>query len=250
MSEGVCITVDVEDWYDSMRRLGCPVPRPKERSDGLEDLHDLLRASPDARLTLFVVADVAQRNAQELISLAREGHEIGSHGVEHGRMPEDPGALHFWLVRARQTLEDVLQQPIHGFRSPLFAKPASLSLAAYREALARAGFTYVSDRDLLGPGSPVRELPVHEVRGLPLGGGSYQRVLPRPAVRAAIQRASRPAVLYYHSYDFGNGLPVAPRDRRLPVLKQVLARQRIAPVFANLLTSYGSETCRDVAAAV
>ena len=43
--------------------------------------------------------------------------------------------------------------------------------------------------------------------GFPIGGGSYQRLLPAGAVDAALRSADGPAVLYYHSYDFGATLP-------------------------------------------
>ncbi len=90
---------------------------------------------------------------------------------------------------------------VTGFRSPRFDLPPHGDLARYRDELAEAGYEYVSDARHLGAGSPVREAPVMSWRGVRLGGGSYQRLLP-----------------------FGGGVgggPIEPRDRRLllPLLR-------------------------------
>ena len=95
---------------------------------------------------------------------------------------------------------------VQGFRSPRFDVPAGIGLARYRDVLAEAGYRYVSDTACSGASSPVRELPVLRWRGLRIGGGSYQRLLPFSAARPP-SAAAGPAVLYYHSYDFDGTLP-------------------------------------------
>jgi hypothetical protein len=109
--------------------------------------------------------------------------------------------------------------------------------------VAEAGFEYVSDTRVLGAGSPVRELPVLSVHGFPMGGGSYQRLLPGPVVVSAIGLAEGPKVLYYHSYDFGATLPGTPSIRSLAVAKQLVGRGRVAPLFSKILSRYGSKAC-------
>ena len=42
MTTAVCLTVDVEDWYDGMAVLGEPVPRPDGARSGLDGLASLL----------------------------------------------------------------------------------------------------------------------------------------------------------------------------------------------------------------
>ena len=89
----VCLTVDVEDWYDGMAVLGQPIPRPEGAASGLSGLGDLLQRVPDARVTLFVVGDYAPRVREELVELIRRGHEVASHGPDHGRLPtRGPGS--------------------------------------------------------------------------------------------------------------------------------------------------------------
>jgi peptidoglycan/xylan/chitin deacetylase (PgdA/CDA1 family) len=246
----VCFTVDVEDWYDGIAELGYRTIRADGESSGLEGLHDILSRTPTRaapRITLFVVGKYVPEVRESLRELANEGHELASHGPDHGWPPEDPGALEDWLRRGREMVEEAVETPVVGFRSPRFDLPGSMSLERYREVLARAGYTYVSDRHRLGPGSPVGELPVFQWRGLPLGGGSYQRLLPKQSLRPLLREAGGPAVLYYHSYDFGVTLPPVSSARSLGVLKQVVARSRIPKIFGHLLQSFGSVPCREVA---
>ena len=244
----MCLTVDVEDWYDGMAVLGYPLPKPPGAASGLSSLARLLEEhGAGARITLFTVATYAAEVRDELVALAGAGHEIASHGPDHGRLPAEPDALLEWLRRGRQALEDLLQLPVRGFRSPRFDVPPDLSLARYRELLAEAGFHYVSDRRRLGTESAVKELPVLIEGRLPIGGGSYQRLLPSTLVRAVVDRAVAPAVLYYHSYDFGASLPELSSIRSLAEMKQLAGRSRIMPIFTRLVTRYGSETCANAA---
>jgi hypothetical protein len=112
--------------------------------------------------------------------------------------------------------------------------------------LAEAGFQYVSDTSRLGEGSPVQELPVLTLHRFPMGGGSYQRLLPSAAISAALGSISGPAVLYYHSYDFGATLPSTASIRSMAMAKQLVGRGRIAGVFSQILSRYGSKACSHV----
>ncbi len=244
MTAEVCLTVDVEDWYDGMAVLGESFARPPGARSGLSDLSGLLASTEgEAAVTRFVVGDYAATVRSELDDLAARGHEVASHGPDHGRLPDDPAALAEWLRRGREMIEDVVQRPVRGFRSPRFDIPPPVGLDHYRELLAEAGFAYVSDTSRLGPGSPVRELPVLTTYGIPIGGGSYQRLLPAGALSAAVRSAQGPAVLYYHSYDFGATLPNPRSIRSLAAAKQLVGRGRIAGMFSRILSRYGSEAC-------
>ena len=91
MSNDVCLTVDVEDWYDGMAVLGEPIPRPTGATSGLSGLTTLLDgAGGSPHVTLFVVGNYAASVKDELAELVARGHEVASHGPDHGRLPEDP----------------------------------------------------------------------------------------------------------------------------------------------------------------
>jgi peptidoglycan/xylan/chitin deacetylase (PgdA/CDA1 family) len=242
MTTDVRLTVDVEDWYDGMAVLGEARQRPAEPTSGLTGLTQVLR-DRDAILTLFVVGNYAPSVRSELAHLVSRGHEIASHGPDHGRLPDEPEKLLDWLRRGREVIEDLVQVPVRGFRSPRFDVPEPIGLARYRELLAEAGFSYVSDTHRLGVTTPITELPVFTRGRFPLGGGSYQRLLPTSAVTSFVDAADGPVVLYYHSYDFGATLPSTTSIRSLAVAKQLIGRSRIANVFASILNRYGSRAC-------
>lgn len=243
-NQTVCLTVDVEDFYEGMAVLGHDVARPATATSGLGRLASLLRTGHDRpRVTLFVVGNYARTVRSELSELAASGHEIASHGPDHGRLPAEAKELSEWLRRGREILEELFQTPVRGFRSPRFDVPAPVGLARFRDLIAEAGFHYVSDTHELGASSAVRELPVLQAKGFPLGGGSYQRLLPTRLVSAGVGGSARPAVLYYHSYDFGGALPSNTSIRSAAVAKQLLGRRRITKVFAEVLRRYGSEAC-------
>ena len=246
MTSPVCATIDVEDFYDGMAVLGHPVARAPRAGRGLAWLLDALEAQDtQPRVTLFAVGDVAAGARDTLGAFAAHGHEIASHGADHGRLPSD--GLVPWLRTGREMLEDIVQVPVRGFRSPRFDVPPGTDLAGYRAQLAEAGYAYVSDSACLGPQSPVREAPVLAWRRVRLGGGSYQRLLPFAAVAAATQRPRRPAVLYYHSYDFDGTLPGLRSVRSAALARQVLGRDRISSVFLRLTQRFGSVVCDQVA---
>ena len=247
MTARVCMTVDVEDFYDGMAELGEVLDRPADARSGLSGLASVLEADRGAEVTLFVVGNYADRVHDELEALLARGHEVASHGPDHGHLPEDPAELVEWLRTGRAMIEDRLQRPVTGFRSPRFDVPRTLELVHYRALLAEAGFRYVSDRMVLGSASPVRELPVLTRYRFPLGGGSYQRLLPGAAVDAAVGTSPEPVVLYYHSYDFGATLPEVSKIRSLALAKQLVGRRRVTGLFSRLLHRYGSEACRRVA---
>ncbi len=247
MTPPVCVTIDVEDWYDGMEVLGVPVPKPAGARSGLTGLLEHLEATEGSpKVTLFVVGNYADEVAEELAGMAKAGHEIASHGPDHGRLPEDPAALVEWLRSGKEGLEDRFQVPVRGFRSPRFDRPSSQSLGQYREAVAEAGFEYVSDTHVMGEGSPVTELPVLVMHGFPIGGGSYQRLLPASVASGMVGRSVGPAVVYYHSYDFDATLPSLGSIRSIAEAKQLVGRGRVEGAFSKILSRYGSKACVDV----
>ena len=248
-SRSPCFTVDVEDFYEGMKALGHDVTPPPAREPGIRALARLLEHR-SARITLFVVGRHAAAAGDALRSLAEAGHEIASHGPDHGRLPGRPSALAGWLRAGREMVEDVVGRPVRGFRSPRFDVPAELDVAGFRDLIAEAGFAYVSDTWRSGPSSPVAELPIAQRWRVPIGGGSYQRLFPRKVVASLTRGMAPPAVLYYHSYDFGKELPPWRSARSPRVASQLLGRTRIASTFEFLLDELGSRTCTEALDAV
>jgi peptidoglycan/xylan/chitin deacetylase (PgdA/CDA1 family) len=144
---GCALTVDVEEWYHN-----CLVPsyvQPRLRPDLPVELDRLLPellgllAEAGCRATFFVLGEVAERLPRRVRELAGAGHEVASHGFHHLRACERPAAEFARDIRrSKALLEDLLGEPVRGFRAPEW------SLRTLRSPLlplvAAAGFDYDS----------------------------------------------------------------------------------------------------------
>lgn len=144
---GCALTVDVEEWYHT-----CLVPgyvNPEGRPPLCQELDWLLPellemlCGAGCTATFFVLGEVAERMPQRVREIAKAGHEIGSHGYLHLRATErSPRAFAADLRRSKIFLEDLISEPVLGFRAPEW------SLRSLGNALlplvAEAGFVYDS----------------------------------------------------------------------------------------------------------
>lgn len=144
---GCALTVDVEEWYHT-----CLVPgyvNPEARPPLCQELDwllpELLEMLSDAgsTATFFVLGEVAERMPRRVREIAEAGHEIGSHGYLHLRaMDRSPRAFAADLRRSKALLEDLVGEPVLGFRAPEWSLR---SLGNARLPLvADAGFLYDS----------------------------------------------------------------------------------------------------------
>jgi polysaccharide deacetylase family protein (PEP-CTERM system associated) len=208
----ITFTLDLEDnWWSSDRDRFLTPAR------ALLDL----TTSRGIRGTVFVVGELAVRVPDLVREFAAAGHEIGLHGWTHAPLPSrDIEMLRADVKRGRATLEDIVQQPVAGFRAPYFSLvPESRGIVG---VLADAGFRYSSsvlparNPQFGWPACPARpfvwtegicELPVPVARrgerGLPFLGGIYLRLLPKAVIDTALARASGDQLLwtYCHPYD-------------------------------------------------
>jgi peptidoglycan/xylan/chitin deacetylase (PgdA/CDA1 family) len=88
--------------------------------------------------TFFVLVDRAERHPRLVRRAAREGHEIGLHGIDHEPLTDAGPGLDQLLREGRERLEDVCGQQIRWLRPPF----GSQSLASFRAAT-RAGLDVV-----------------------------------------------------------------------------------------------------------
>jgi len=144
---GYALTVDVEEWYHNCLVPSYVQPRlrpelPVELDRLLPELLGLL-AEAGCRATFFVLGEVAERLPWRVRELARAGHEVASHGFHHLRACERPAAEFARDIRrSKALLEDLLGEPVRGFRAPEW------SLRTLKSPLlplvAAAGFDYDS----------------------------------------------------------------------------------------------------------
>lgn len=223
------LSVDVEDWYQLTGRQLAGTMRA--RQDLLEkQLNRLLEllAKRDCSATFFCLGVSLEHCPQLVRQIAAAGHEVASHGWGHELISRiGLEAFRQDLARSLNWLEDLLGQPIKGYRAPAFSVPPD-QLERYYDILFEAGLLYDSSvfpmkgRRYGIEGIPIHptivrrsgsrvlvELPLTTVnwggRRWPVAGGGYWRLLPRWLIGRAIARVgreNRPVVTYFHPYEF------------------------------------------------
>lgn len=144
---GCALTVDVEEWYHTCLVPGYVNPEVRPRlPDELDRLiPELLDTLADAgcTATFFILGEVAERLPRRVKEIAAAGHEVGSHGYLHFRAFERTiDAFRRDLHRSKRLLEDLLGEPVLGYRAPEWSLR---SLASVRLPLVEeAGFVYDS----------------------------------------------------------------------------------------------------------
>src|SRR5436190_1462022 len=220
------LSFDLEDCDQLLaRRFGNPAwDRPWEgferQFERVLDLLDSLRA----KATFFVLGMTARNYPDRIRELASRGHDIAAHGFGHtpvhSQSPED---FRRDVERSLDLIASLTGRRPLGYRAPAFSLARDTPWAF--EVLAELGLRYDSSlydsprhrRRLAGiPAAPCRielpsgrelwELPVAVARWgplrLPVGGGSYWRVLPPGLLQACLDRgaASEWLPLYFHPY--------------------------------------------------
>ena len=224
------MTVDVEDYFHVSAFDGVI---PRSRWDNLEhrvcgNTDRVLGLLDEAGVlaTFFVLGWVAERYPDLVRRIARQGHEIASHGFAHRLVyDQTPAAFRDDVTRAKLVLEDAGGAPVLGFRAPSYSiTPRSLWAI---DILIAAGYRYDASiypihHDRYGipvsarhpyridrPGGSVLEIPASATRAfgmnLPVGGGGYFRILPYEWTRWGLNRINhhdgRPAVFYMHPWE-------------------------------------------------
>ncbi|MCS6854480.1 MAG: DUF3473 domain-containing protein [Elioraea sp.] len=271
------ISVDVEDWFQ-VQAFAAVIPRaewdrlPRRVVANTDRLLDLF-AEAGVRGTFFVLGWVAERHPDLVRRIAGAGHEVASHGYGHELVHAiGPERFRADIRRAKAVLEDVAGAAVHGYRAPTFSIGRQTAPWAHA-VLAEEGHAYSSSiypvrHDLYGdpdaPHAPFRPDPsgVVEVpmtvarlagRALPCSGGGWFRLLPYPAFRALLRRASLrgPAIFYTHPWEIDPGQPrvaaaplrarlrhytgLARTESRLRRLLRDFAWDRLDRVFADAI---------------
>lgn len=240
------MSVDIEDWF----QVGA-FEKVIDRADW-DSLECRVEANSDAVLALFADAGikatfftlgwVAERYPALIRRIVAAGHELASHGYDHGRVfLMTPEQFRADLAKSRKLLEDAGGVTVNGYRAPSFSIDRRTPWA--HEILAEQGYTYSSSvapivHDHYGwagsprfawkpvAGSDMIELPVTTVRlagrNMAAGGGGFFRILPYGFSRWAIRRVNeadgRPAITYFHPWEID---PDQPRQSHAPLKSRI-----------------------------
>lgn len=265
-----CLTIDVEEHFQvsafdsqTQRSVWDQLESRVERNT--ERLLELL-AERDTRATFFVLGWVAERYPALIRAIAREGHEVASHGYTHELITsQDPDQFRSDVRRAKALLEDLLGERVLGYRAPSFSVTAKTVWAL--PILVEEGYVYDSSivpvyHDRYGlPGADPAPHRLSTAAGalweippsttsllgfqLPVGGGGYLRLYPFGLFRwllARVESSRRPLVIFLHPWEIDPAQPrmSGPLLSRLRTylnlhkterrLTQLLHRHRFEPI--------------------
>jgi polysaccharide deacetylase family protein (PEP-CTERM system associated) len=223
------LSIDFEDWHQLVRRTaGAPgwdarEPALERQTAAVLDLLDEL----GAKATFFFLGMTVRRYPELARQIASRGHEPACHGFAHERVfLQTREAFARDVAASAALIEETCGRRPLAYRAPAFSINRETPWAY--EALAELGFRFDSSqydspkvRNRIGgiPDTPYRlelpsggelwELPVCVTRvagrSLPIGGGSYWRVLPAAALVRGLRHATEAnphPVLYFHPYEF------------------------------------------------
>ena len=249
MPPTLLLSFDLEDCDQILaRRLGNPAwDRPwqgfeRQVSRVLELLDSL-----GAKATFFVLGMTARNHPERVRELAARGHDIAAHGLDHRPVfSQTRDEFRRDVEGSLELIESLTGRRPVGYRAPAFSLTRETAWAF--ELLAELGIRYDSSlydsprhrRRLRGiPAAPCRielpsgrglwELPITVARWgpvrVPVGGGSYWRVLPPAALQTCLERgtASDWLPLYFHPYECDDRPLNLPLGRNPTLAQRTLA---------------------------
>jgi polysaccharide deacetylase family protein (PEP-CTERM system associated) len=258
----LALSFDFEDWHQLVRRnLGLP---DWDRAGGaLEaqtlDILDLLDEL-GASATFFLLGMSVEHHRDLVAEIAARGYDPACHGQAHVHVHrQSPDEFRRDVESCAELIEEVCGRRPVAYRAPAFSINRD-TLWAY-EILAESGFRADSSqydspripRRIGGiPDQPYRlrlpsgrelwELPVAVWRvggaAIPIGGGSYWRLLPRAALLRGLRRlagASPAPVLYFHPYECDR------RPLRIPLPPSAAPGQRARATLRSAWRNAGRD---------
>jgi hypothetical protein len=205
--------IDLEDWYLDVAQHARRAARPAAAAQAaierqVEVLRDILDATR-TRCTFFVLGTTARRYPGLVRALARDGHEIASHGFEHRRLDRMTWSERQRdVARAFDAIGELVGTAPLGYRAPYFSLDRIAERERFYDLLGAAGFRYSSSCRLAPRRTAFAEFPVSTIRigrhRLPVAGGGYWRILPRAVLLAIIaghERRGEAFAAYLHPHE-------------------------------------------------
>jgi len=239
-----CLSIDVEEYFQVEAAQSAGIGREQwdhwpSRVERNVDLLLTLFNRHKRKGTFFILGCIARTHPGLVRRIAAAGHEIAAHGMWHERLHRlTPDTLRRELTDCKKLLEDQGQTPVQGFRAPTFSIVPTTAWAI--DVLLEAGYQYDSSIfQVRHPSYGVPLAPDHPYlvrqsaqsptlleipplswrvlgRNIPVAGGGYFRLLPLWFMRRGLRQAARqgrPAVLYFHPWEFDPEMPRLPLSR-------------------------------------
>ena len=269
------LTVDVEEYYHAaifQKATGSLTGRTFESRvvGSMEQLLVLLERH-QSKGTFFVLGEVARAHPSLVQRIASEQHEVACHGDRHVNVCQQrPREFRADVRRAKADIEQIIGQPVIGYRAPNFSIGPEDTWAY--EMLAEEGYQYDSSlhpihHDRYGqPNRPrfphevwhngvtrLTEFPIGTARmlgvNLPIGGGGFFRLLPLSLFTGGIRRVNlreqQPFMFYLHPWELDTGQPRPPMSWRHR-FRHYVGVGREAGKLARLMALFRFGTVRDI----
>jgi polysaccharide deacetylase family protein (PEP-CTERM system associated) len=272
------MSIDVEDYFH-VAALSDSIPR--DTWNGMDARVDLstrrlldLLDEADTRATFFTLGWVAERHPELVREIHRRGHEVACHGYSHKLVYEQsPEEFREETQRSKGILEDLVGQPVEGYRAASYSITPKSRWAL--DILVEAGFEYDSSvfpvrHDLYGMpgaqrfphvlqtdgGASLVEFPPSTAQvfgqSVPAAGGGYFRLYPYAVSRWLIRRVNngegKPAVFYLHPWEIDPGQPRIETNWRSR-FRHYNNLDKCEDRLRRLLGDFKMTTCREVLAA-
>jgi polysaccharide deacetylase family protein (PEP-CTERM system associated) len=253
------LSFDLEDYNQLVeRRLGIdswdePGPALERQMGAIFDLLDEL----GVKATFFMLGMTIRRYPDVAREIAQRGDEIACHGVNHEFVYlQSPDEFRRDVEASIELIEGLTGRRPIGYRAPAFSINRDTVWAL--ETLAELGFAYDSSHygsrkipERLEPqdgpytirlpsGRELVEFPLTVWRRgrleVPMGGGSYWRILPAAILRrglGATERRAGHAALYFHPYECD------PERLRLRLPPSAPAGLRLRSAYMSLISNPG-----------
>jgi polysaccharide deacetylase family protein (PEP-CTERM system associated) len=268
-------SIDVEDYFQvaalapAITRESWPTREYRVEAN-TERILNLL-AEKGVQGTFFILGWVAEKSPGLVKRIAAAGHEIACHGFSHRLIySQSESEFREETTRAKGFLENLLGQPVLGYRAASFSITRE-SLWAL-DVLIDLGFEYDSsifpirhDRYGIPGASPaigriaapsqrtLVEFPMSAATfcgvQVPVSGGGYFRILPywltRAGLRQINRQAGRPFTFYLHPWEVDPGQPRV-KVGAFSRFRHYTNLHRCEPRLRQVLADFSFSTMRDV----
>jgi polysaccharide deacetylase family protein (PEP-CTERM system associated) len=229
------MSVDVEDYFQvsAFERVVARKDWDTYECRVERNIHKLLELFDryNVKITFFVLGWIAERYPDMIVELANRGHEVACHGYSHRLVyNQTPEEFREETIRSKSILEDIVQQPVFGYRAASYSITQNSMWAL--DILAESGFLYDSSifpirHDRYGvpdaerrphrlrtpKGHSIVEFPLSTVKilnyRLPISGGGYFRLYPYFVTKMGLKLVNRdqPFMFYLHPWEVDPGQP-------------------------------------------
>ena len=266
-ADKICtLSFDIEEWFqvENLKRAITRYDWKAKKSSVVKNTDLILEILDKHNIyaTFFILGWVAERHPALIREIKQRGYEIASHGYSHKRIyTQTTEQFREETRRSKNLLEDIIGQPILGYRAASYSITAK-SLWAL-DILIEAGFSYDSSifpirHDLYGlpnarrfshlverESGSIYEYPLSTIRiggmNVPVGGGGYLRLFPYTLTKWAIGKLNKidhqPAVVYVHPWELDPGQPRL-NGKRLSRFRHYVNLHKTEGVLKSLLADF------------